>query len=980
MSSIRTLLASALLVLPSVGQTQESPSEPPVTQEALNTWWQAAGDMWMGDTEYVIGPEGLSFEDGVCRFSLSEGVLIPVFSGQVPVSERMVGMVFMGQGELDVDFPERSDAWTFANHMVNTAGIDSGRVSGLKDGESFHTRIDRGMILSADPETIKLLYNLEPVGAGVMITGGEDGYDEAFVVTENRGGVRARIVGTNVLANRRHQLEKSGFDAQAIIRQDRLLHDELGLPGEQLRMIADFRTQDAYRVAEIDGRVLGSNSYDQWMTCYRDGQDMADTGYRTMAFSHGTDTDQRRHFMRFSGEVFHPDTLDPMLRPEVRMDPVHAESTIELRPHRRGLEQKGTVTTTMTVQAMGADQQHIAMRLPTGSTIPGTWKLNTLSLEDGTPLAYAALHVGLTNSNTSQLMAAGDIDGSSDAATNTAGDAAGNTPTTTLGGGNTSGGIDAGGGSTDSSGLDGDASGIGSVGSENAIYAEQLAVIQRRYQYDIIALLPEVVPEGETITVVMEWEANWVFANFSITESGAVDGSNLVRSLGPTTGQQPFLPELLPAPGGTIWSHQTTIGTASPLLRPQEVVASGDTEERWIDEGNNWKWVTTVGDHDRTPVFAIGKWYEYIESGSADSPMVRVSLFPSMGDRMTLFPPEIRQIIDFYDRFLPDFPRTEIEVFQGPTLLPFAALTGGEDVPSPGLIGVQTVRPTTVSSAGALQRENPHHARRMLARQLAGQYWGQTISPASSRDAWIAEAMANSFAYFYIRGVFGFEAYAEIMAELRDDIENPREMSAGQGANTAMRKATIRRRALSLTNVPWMTDIPAQRRSAYGTYVIAEMLRNRLGDQVFFAALDRFVAERDGKRMTTEQLQLIFEEAAGYDLSDFFDYWIHGGLIPAVNAEYIQDEDGTIRGCILSDIPYGVFDVPIRVRDEDGERMVEAMRDVVNGEAYFEVPARTANATVELDPYGMIIAVDRDVREVRELSCATPVEETPPSP
>jgi hypothetical protein len=121
--------------------------------------------------------------------------------------------------------------------------------------------------------------------------------------------------------------------------------------------------------------------------------------------------------------------------------------------------------------------------------------------------------------------------------------------------------------------------------------------------------------------------------------------------------------------------------------------------------------------------------------------------------------------------------------------------------------------------------------------------------------------------------------------------------------------------------------------------------------------------------MTTEQLQLIFEEAAGHDLSDFFDYWIHGGFIPEVTLEYQQDDDGTVRGCILSDVPYGVFDVPIRVVDQDGERMVEAMRDVVHGKGFFEVPARDADAQVELDPYGMILSAGRTVKEVKDLTC-----------
>ena len=38
--------------------------------------------------------------------------------------------------------------------------------------------------------------------------------------------------------------------------------EELGLPGDQLRMIADFRTEDAYRVAEIDGRRSAPHAAD----------------------------------------------------------------------------------------------------------------------------------------------------------------------------------------------------------------------------------------------------------------------------------------------------------------------------------------------------------------------------------------------------------------------------------------------------------------------------------------------------------------------------------------------------------------------------------------------------------------------------------------------------------------------------------------------------------------------------------------------
>ena len=43
---------------------------------------------------------------------------------------------------------------------------------------------------------------------------------------------------------------------------------------------------------------------DKWMTCFRDGRDESEMGYRAVAFSYGQDGDQRRRFKRFQGSIF----------------------------------------------------------------------------------------------------------------------------------------------------------------------------------------------------------------------------------------------------------------------------------------------------------------------------------------------------------------------------------------------------------------------------------------------------------------------------------------------------------------------------------------------------------------------------------------------------------------------------------------------------------------------------------------------------
>ena len=129
-----------------------------------------------------------------------------------------------------------------------------------------------------------------------------------------------------------------------------------------------------------------------------------------MAFSHGVDGNQERHFMRFSGELFHPLGSDDPYQPPVRMEPVFAESHIEVRPLRRGLEQQAVVETTMTLKAVGADIQHVAMRMPTGTSIRNTWELTSLTLENNRELARVGLYAGLTSSFTDGLISGGVAD------------------------------------------------------------------------------------------------------------------------------------------------------------------------------------------------------------------------------------------------------------------------------------------------------------------------------------------------------------------------------------------------------------------------------------------------------------------------------------------------------------------------------------------------------------------------------------------
>ncbi len=64
------------------------------------------------------------------------------------------------------------------------------------------------------------------------------------------------------------------------------------------------------------------------------------------------------------------------------------------------------------------------------------------------------------------------------------------------------------------------------------------------------------------------------------------------------------------------------------------------------------------------------------------------------------------------------------------------------------------------------------------------------------------------------------------------------------------------------------------------------------------------------------------EETSGFDPADFFGFWVHAGRVPDVKVEVREEQVGdtvTLHGCIGTGQPFGRFDLPVRVVDNNSE-------------------------------------------------------------
>jgi hypothetical protein len=178
------------------------------------------------------------------------------------------------------------------------------------------------------------------------------------------------------------------------------------------------------------------------------------------------------------------------------------------------------------------------------------------------------------------------------------------------------------------------------------------------------------------------------------------------------------------------------------------------------------------------------------------------------------------------------------------------------------------------------------------AHEMAHQWWGHTVIPASYHDNWLSEGFATYSAALYLQVTAGNEKFVDYMNMLLGDI---------------LRGVHGGRRATDLGPI-WLgyrlTSIgePGGSLLVYskGAYVL-HMLRMMLydykanSDTEFIAMMQDYVASRSGKPTSTEDFKAIVEKHFGTNMDWFFDQWVYGTAVPTYEIKHntVRSDDGT---------------------------------------------------------------------------------------
>ena len=232
-----------------------------------------------------------------------------------------------------------------------------------------------------------------------------------------------------------------------------------------------------------------------------------------------------------------------------------------------------------------------------------------------------------------------------------------------------------------------------------------------------------------------------------------------------------------------------------------------------------------------------------------------------------------------------------------------------------------------------------------LAHELAHQWWGQAVGWGNYHEQWLSEGFAQYFAALYAQRRRGDAAFASVLRTMRQwSIER----SAAGPVYLGYRVGHVR------------SDSRSFRAIVYDKGAIAlHMLRQLLGDDVFFSGLRQYYATWRFRKAGTEDFRKVMEEASGQKLDRFFERWIYGSSLPRLTFSYRVEPTAAGQELVLHFDQVGeLFDVPVGITVQYANRTsADVVVPVTERSVEKRVPLNSALRSVDISKNDISLAV-----------------------
>jgi aminopeptidase N len=163
---------------------------------------------------------------------------------------------------------------------------------------------------------------------------------------------------------------------------------------------------------------------------------------------------------------------------------------------------------------------------------------------------------------------------------------------------------------------------------------------------------------------------------------------------------------------------------------------------------------------------------------------------------------------------------------------------------------------------------------KIVAHEMFHHWFGDLVTTESWANLTLNEGFANYSEYLWLEHYHGAEIADAHLETEQDGFFN----SATDGGHPLIH--------YGYSNREDMFDAHSYNKGG----CILHMLRKQVGDEAFFASLQRYLRKNEYTEVEVDELRMAFEEITGMDLNWFFNQWYLGAGYPIINIDYAWDE------------------------------------------------------------------------------------------
>ena len=236
-----------------------------------------------------------------------------------------------------------------------------------------------------------------------------------------------------------------------------------------------------------------------------------------------------------------------------------------------------------------------------------------------------------------------------------------------------------------------------------------------------------------------------------------------------------------------------------------------------------------------------------------------------------------------------------------------------------------------------------------LQREVAYQWWGQTVGLKSFDDAWLSQGLAE-WSAFALREVT--LTGGELDAVQREEQE--RALAFEQTASIARAPSSLDDQSAAYQSIVF-----------YKGAIVFRMLRETIGKEKFTQLLRAFLEQYRGKNASIDDFERLTTQTAGQNMRYFFAQWVEGTGVPEFTVDYqiIRTRAGKFRarGTVKQNFETLRMPVELMLRSEGNDTQTTTVRMEGKSED-FDFESKGQPVEVIVDPNNKILRMSDDLR------------------